>query len=161
MSGWTYAKSAAVLFSAFTIAYGAVRALPLPAEVGLQALEQLGGTSDASVMLFYGNAEKIQRFLSESDDAKTSFSGQEQQPKRADRTRLIAFLKKKISDTTKIAVSKISEEDSFELYGIDSIVMMAIIRSLEESFGELPKTLLFENQNIGKTLLPYQLLYLF
>lgn len=149
--GWPYWAVDGMHMEEQTAAYlqKACGMIPLPAEVGLQALEQLGGTSDASVMLFYGNAEKIQRFLSESDDAKTSFSGQEQQPKRADRTRLIAFLKKKISDTTKIAVSKISEEDSFELYGIDSIVMMAIIRSLEESFGELPKTLLFENQNIA------------
>jgi len=38
---------------------------------------------------------------------------------------------------------------AFELYGIDSIAAINLVRAFEQDVGDLPKTLLFEYQNIS------------
>nr|WP_237728481.1 SDR family NAD(P)-dependent oxidoreductase [Paenibacillus sp. OSY-SE] len=58
------------------------------------------------------------------------------------------YLKEVLSQKTQINVDKIDVLESFEKYGIDSILIMSLTRSLEESMGELSKTLFFEYRNI-------------
>lgn len=60
------------------------------------------------------------------------------------------FLKSVFSEKMKIKIDKIDILESFETYGIDSIIIMTLTRRLEEDFGELPKTLFFEYQNIDE-----------
>ncbi|EMB63323.1 beta-ketoacyl synthase [Streptococcus mutans SA38] len=61
----------------------------------------------------------------------------------------IKLLKKVLSDEIKLLEEKITEEKSFGEYGLDSITTVNMTRSLEEKFGELPKTLFYEYQNIN------------
>jgi len=53
----------------------------------------------------------------------------------------IKLLKKVLSDEIKLLEEKITEEKSFGEYGLDSVTTVNMTRSLEEKFGELPKTL--------------------
>jgi 3-oxoacyl-(acyl-carrier-protein) synthase/pimeloyl-ACP methyl ester carboxylesterase/acyl carrier protein len=54
-----------------------------------------------------------------------------------------------ISKETKIQVEQLRTDAPFESYGIESVMSVAIVRDLEDSFGDLPKALLFEYQTIA------------
>ena len=57
-------------------------------------------------------------------------------------------LKKIISPIIKISVDQLKSDVPFDEYGVDSVIIMYIISQLEEIFGSLTKTLLFEYVNI-------------
>ena len=53
-----------------------------------------------------------------------------------------------IADIASLDQSEIDVKQPFKEYGIDSFLTLSIIRNLEDDFGELRKTLLFEASNI-------------
>jgi 3-oxoacyl-(acyl-carrier-protein) synthase/pimeloyl-ACP methyl ester carboxylesterase/acyl carrier protein len=55
-----------------------------------------------------------------------------------------------VSQETKIPEEQLRDNDAFESFGIESVLSVAIVRRLEETFGELSKTLLFEYQTIDE-----------
>ncbi|SLM49935.1 protein of unknown function [Nitrospira japonica] len=57
-------------------------------------------------------------------------------------------IRQAISIETKIPEDQLREDEPFERYGIESVMSVAIVRHLEDRFGELPKTLLFEYQTL-------------
>ncbi|TAL41611.1 MAG: polyketide synthase, partial [Methylovulum sp.] len=59
-----------------------------------------------------------------------------------------AYLKNLVAGVIKLPARRIDEDGSFEKYGVDSVMVMALTNELEKSFGLLPKTLLFEYQTI-------------
>lgn len=59
------------------------------------------------------------------------------------------YLKQVIHEVTSISYSDIGVNESFGMYGMDSITAMKINDILEEHFGELSKTLIFEYQCIN------------
>lgn len=58
------------------------------------------------------------------------------------------LLKEAIAEETHQPVAALNDFVSFEEYGVESVMMVSIIRRLEEKFGELPKTLFFEYPTI-------------
>jgi acyl transferase domain-containing protein len=66
------------------------------------------------------------------------------------REKKIAYLKEVIATCLKQSKESIKENVPFEHYGIDSILIMDITRTLEKKFGPLPKTLFFEYQNLAE-----------
>ena len=58
------------------------------------------------------------------------------------------FFKQALSSVIKLPVDRIEASAPLEQYGIDSLIAMQLTAELEKSFGSLPKTLLFEYQNI-------------
>ncbi|MBV9490040.1 MAG: LLM class flavin-dependent oxidoreductase [Verrucomicrobia bacterium] len=65
-----------------------------------------------------------------------------------DRTDVTSLLKQRFSQLTKIPVGRIQGSEALEKYGIDSILVMTFTQRLEEDFGPLSKTLLFEYQTL-------------
>lgn len=61
----------------------------------------------------------------------------------------LELLKGVLSNTLNIEISKINENDGFDVYGIDSIVINDLNLALENIFGELPKTLFFTYKNLA------------
>ena len=59
-----------------------------------------------------------------------------------------AFLKRILSKVSKVPDSRIRSDEPFETVGIDSLMIMTLTRELEDHFGELPKTLFFEYQDL-------------
>lgn len=53
-----------------------------------------------------------------------------------------------ISKVTHIPQKELPHQESFDSYGLESVMMLNIIRELEVDLGELPKTLFFEYDNI-------------
>ncbi|WP_281991704.1 beta-ketoacyl synthase N-terminal-like domain-containing protein, partial [Aquimarina aggregata] len=70
----------------------------------------------------------------------------------------ISYLKSWISQQLKIDIEQLQANDSFEKYGIDSILVTKLTQSLEKIFGVLPKTLFFEYLTI-KELATYFTVY--
>ncbi|MCP4020738.1 MAG: SDR family NAD(P)-dependent oxidoreductase, partial [Desulfobacteraceae bacterium] len=55
-----------------------------------------------------------------------------------------------LASTLKMSAHQISPEDSFDKFGIDSIVVMKLTDHLEKTFSSLSKTLFFEYRNINE-----------
>ncbi|MDD2708609.1 MAG: SDR family NAD(P)-dependent oxidoreductase [Verrucomicrobiae bacterium] len=62
----------------------------------------------------------------------------------------LGYLAEQFAKLVKLPVSRIRPKDALEKYGIDSIMVMEFTQRLEETFGELPKTLLFEHQTLAE-----------
>lgn len=65
-------------------------------------------------------------------------------------SKTIDFLKEQFSYVLKINKDRIDHKTTFEIYGVDSLVMVKLISHLEKEFGKLPSTLLFEHMTIEK-----------
>jgi len=64
------------------------------------------------------------------------------------RENALRYFKKLLSSTLKVPAYRIRDDESFEKYGIDSIMVTQLTNELEKTFGSLSKTLFFEYQNI-------------
>ncbi|MFS0814058.1 amino acid adenylation domain-containing protein [Peribacillus phoenicis] len=62
----------------------------------------------------------------------------------------IEYLKEVISKATEVPGYKIDEEEPFEVYGIDSVMILKLNTELETIFGDISKTLFFEYQNTAE-----------
>ncbi|HEY0794068.1 MAG TPA: beta-ketoacyl synthase N-terminal-like domain-containing protein, partial [Chthoniobacterales bacterium] len=61
---------------------------------------------------------------------------------------VLTFLKSRFSDLTKIPADRLQPSEPLERYGIDSILVLSFTVVLEQDFGSLSKTLLFEHQTL-------------
>ena len=55
-----------------------------------------------------------------------------------------------LSETTGISVTRLNPEDSFDSYGVDSLVRVDMQAKLDAAFGSLPATLLFTHPSIAE-----------
>ena len=60
-----------------------------------------------------------------------------------------SYLKSLIAEASQISSSDFDSYAAFGELGVDSFHVLEIVKKLEEDFGTLPKTLLFENFNIN------------
>lgn len=60
----------------------------------------------------------------------------------------ITYLQRIFSEKTSFPLSKIAIDATYEAYGIDSILGLEITKRLEQDFGTLPKTLLYEKNRL-------------
>lgn len=60
----------------------------------------------------------------------------------------VAYLKQVIATAIKLPPERLDENELFEQYGIDSVVILKLNSELQQRFGELPRTLLFEYQTL-------------
>ncbi|WP_345246390.1 alpha/beta fold hydrolase [Nibrella saemangeumensis] len=61
-----------------------------------------------------------------------------------------ALLKKVIAEETKLPLSSLNRDETFETYGIESVMIVEITQKLERYFGPLSKTLFFEYRSINE-----------
>ncbi|MFZ9747770.1 MAG: SDR family NAD(P)-dependent oxidoreductase, partial [Opitutaceae bacterium] len=62
----------------------------------------------------------------------------------------LAWLTERFAEQVKLPPARLRPDDALEKFGLDSLMVTDFTRRLEESFGELPKTLLFEHQTLGE-----------
>lgn len=63
---------------------------------------------------------------------------------------ILSYLKKIICEVMKIPPDSIEEDNNFSEYGIDSLIVLEVLKPLQKQFGYLPSTLLFEYPNFSK-----------
>ncbi|KAG9551415.1 hypothetical protein KCV01_g23093, partial [Aureobasidium melanogenum] len=61
-----------------------------------------------------------------------------------------AWLKVEFGRVMKVPAQRIASDASFDAFGMDSILAMALTGALEKVTGSLPKTLFFEYRNLGE-----------
>ncbi len=61
---------------------------------------------------------------------------------------MTTYLRKVVSTVLKLPLEEVSEKESFENYGIDSILIVQLTNELRKDFDAIPGTLFFEHQNL-------------
>jgi acyl transferase domain-containing protein/thioesterase domain-containing protein/NADP-dependent 3-hydroxy acid dehydrogenase YdfG len=121
-------------------------------EEGISSFEQVMGFHDAQVIVLPGGGRKIAGMLNkrfEENGVNDPLAGTKQDHARL-RQKMEEYLKNMVAKETKMSVEQVNPQDSFERYGVDSLVIMNLTRYLEKDFGMLSKTLFFEYQNLAE-----------
>ena len=123
--------------------------VPLSTPNGLAAFEKGLKSSESQLLVVEGYASGLDKlFISSKQEVETDISVKPTLDHEQYKQPLENYLKKILSEETKLAISQISATEALEDYGIDSVMVMNMTRVLEKDFGELSKTLFFEYQTI-------------
>ncbi|HEX4202082.1 MAG TPA: SDR family NAD(P)-dependent oxidoreductase, partial [Chthoniobacterales bacterium] len=132
-------------------------------ELGLQALENKQGLSifetalragEPEIVGLSGATESVRRLLlhfeEKSGEVTEKPASSPRDPGLASilHERTLEYLSRAFSELVKLPESKIRPADSFDKFGIDSIMVLEFTRVLERDFADLPMTLLFEHRNL-------------
>lgn len=129
---------------------------PITDDVGIQMLEKAVGMPISYVLPMTGDSSKIRQKLTTvtekimEEQEALSVTEEKNYLNENLQKGVKEYLKKIISDVTGISVNKITYTKSFRDYGIDSVIIMDLNKELDESFGNLPKTLFFEYDTIDE-----------
>lgn len=128
--------------------------MPLSNEAGLAALEFCLDQADtAQIVVSYGDNKTLTDIFQgtpiNSEVHKSDVANAVPEINTEDaRSWIINQIKSFISAETKWDANKIALTESFGTYGVDSVMTLNITRKLSGIFGDLPKTLFFEYQNV-------------
>ncbi len=137
--------------------------LPMDSKQGLQALHQAMALSNHDqVMLMPGDPTQLVQSLAriesrsavskvisrqlEGHRLKDSSAAKHQTATPID---TLSFLRQVLANTLKLPELRIEDDQLFERYGVDSLMMMDMTNALEKRFGALPKTLFFEYPSLS------------
>ncbi|BCK68539.1 hypothetical protein Srufu_024920 [Streptomyces libani subsp. rufus] len=130
---------------------------PLPTEAALDALEGALESGVSRVLLTAGDqgriGEALRRRPAEPAPKRSSTEAAAARPE-ADDTELLApvteFLRELLAAELKMPLDDVAEDEPFDRYGVDSLLVLSLTRALEERFGPLSKTLFFEYLTISE-----------
>ncbi|TMC15826.1 MAG: SDR family NAD(P)-dependent oxidoreductase [Chloroflexi bacterium] len=127
-------------------------------QVGMRTLYQALACGQAQVIVLHGQVERIkQRLLHQSAaspmQAIQKVTEEEQQTaapigQEVLRERAYTYFKKQLAAVIKLPVQQIDVKAPLEDYGFDSVLALRWISALEDAFGPLSKTLLFEHPTV-------------
>lgn len=130
--------------------------VPLDTAGGVDFLiGQLRSGTTGSRVLLYGVADQLERMLDPGQESLPAGPATQVadtpgiDPEELHRL-TCRYLVTTICEVTEIPASDIHLDEPFDQFGLDSIVAMRIGDALEANFDGLPKTLLFEYQNINE-----------
>ena len=122
--------------------------IPLRTASGCAALMQALASGLAQVLVAEGAIRRFKSSLSATRSiavpARTDHAPSGELQEKA-----IRYFVRLLSNTLKRPAHSIDARERMEAYGIDSILVMDLTRALEQVFGPLSKTLLFEYQTIA------------
>ncbi|MHB8523231.1 MAG: SDR family NAD(P)-dependent oxidoreductase, partial [Limisphaerales bacterium] len=125
---------------------------PLSREVGILLFEAALRSDEAQVMPLWGITSKLERNLfavgsTETEGDLRPVSGVDDVTLTA---KLEQYLKQILAEVTHLPVDEIDSDARFEELGVDSIVVSDFNLRIGKDLGALPKTLLFEQPNLGQ-----------
>src|SRR5205823_10725541 len=62
----------------------------------------------------------------------------------------LRLLRERFAEVLRQSPAQLLPDQTFERFGVDSLLVLALTRRLEADFGTLPKTLLFEHNTLRK-----------
>ncbi|MEU9123593.1 SDR family NAD(P)-dependent oxidoreductase [Streptomyces sp. NPDC048506] len=127
--------------------------VPLPSEVGLDALERaLHADAPVRRVVLYGERAALRVYAGLDRAAERAPHRGAGAPPAADDGELLQhaqdFLRKLFAEVTLQDEQQILADEKLETYGIDSISIVDLTSRLEDTFGSLPKTLFFEHVDL-------------
>lgn len=123
--------------------------IKMPAETGVTVLENALRQKISQCSVIYGNRLTIEEYFMQN---QVKEAGQVSKNIRSDSSLLeitISMLKKIFAKVILKAEEELKEDETFEDMGIDSIIIIGINWELEQIFGSISKTLLFEYNTIS------------
>ncbi|TQV86001.1 SDR family NAD(P)-dependent oxidoreductase [Aliikangiella coralliicola] len=133
---------------------------PLPTEAGIQYWEELLSLDLTQGLALYGTPSKISAYVAQQSAAgggaeriAVDTIGAESGLDRAVDLAMLeektqAYLKGLIGEEIKLSPEQIDPLESFDVYGIDSIIIGRLNAKLEQHLGELPKTLFYQYETV-------------
>uniref|UniRef100_UPI00114CA987 non-ribosomal peptide synthetase n=1 Tax=Streptomyces sparsogenes TaxID=67365 RepID=UPI00114CA987 len=129
---------------------------PLLAEAALDALEGALASGASRILLTAGDRGRIEEALRREPadpaprKAVETAPALPEQPAGDLRGPAEEFLRGLLATELKMAADDIATDESFEHYGIDSLLVLSLTRELERHFGPLSKTLFFEYLTVAE-----------
>ena len=125
---------------------------PLPTHEGIQYWEDFIKSDLSQGLALYGIPTLIARHLGDASENEEQFISSDtfsiDSKNLLEKTK--AYLVRLISDETKLAVELIETDERFEAFGFDSIMIGRFNTNLENDFGALPKTLMYEYETVDE-----------
>ncbi|TCV93445.1 acyl transferase domain-containing protein, partial [Luteibacter rhizovicinus] len=123
--------------------------IPLRSASGCAALEQALSSGLPQVLVVEGAIRRFMSGLSVAAKPVAPAAAASNAPSDELQEKAVRYFVRLLSSTLKRPAHSIDARVQMEAYGIDSILVMDLTRTLEQVFGPLSKTLLFEYQTIA------------
>jgi amino acid adenylation domain-containing protein len=126
--------------------------LPLADADGLNAFKKIISSDEENIIVLKAATPNAKNVFTNKSSVGTSEQRSEEPGIQSNdmRERTLDLLKKIIAAETQMPYESIDESERMESYGIDSIMIISLTTKLEDTFGELSKTLFFEYQTINE-----------
>jgi len=129
---------------------------PLTTEAGIRAFYRGLSSRESQVVVLTGHAERLKALLETQPSPEKSVISVETVggeelcafDLQEAHARTTHYLKQKFASVLALPVDRLDADAPLEQYGIDSVLVLDITSELEQTFGSLSKTLLFEHQTI-------------
>jgi polyketide synthase PksL len=124
---------------------------PLPTSEGIRAFESAMHGDVAQIAVLYGNQARIERhiFGAATDRLTDSGTVSADVGDTALQSRTEHYLKAVIGEEIRLSPERIDSNERLEAFGIDSVAINSINARLERDIGQLPRTLLYEQETIS------------
>ncbi|MET0497717.1 MAG: type I polyketide synthase [Steroidobacteraceae bacterium] len=123
---------------------------PLPTEQAIRYWETFLQSKETQCIALYGDAAKIDAYLSRGISEATPSVRSEMRAANAQSLRKATenYLKTLLSEQIKLSAERIDSQERFDAFGVDSMMISRINADLERDLGDLPKTLFYEYATI-------------
>jgi len=151
--GWPYWQDGGMQVSAADLQRIEARTglCALPTEIGIGYWDMLLRSDLSRVLALYGRPSKIASHCDPSIATSVAAPAGETQPDRAALLTLAQdYLCALVHAETRIPVARIDIDERFEAFGFDSIMIGRFNAALEQAFGDLPKTLMYEYETVAE-----------
>ncbi|MEV4517120.1 SDR family NAD(P)-dependent oxidoreductase [Dactylosporangium sp. NPDC049525] len=119
--------------------------VPLPTRAGLQALYQALNSGRPQVAVLHGDAARLTATIQPAAPTPTAAV-----PAQGDVSgQVVRYVAGLLASVIRVPVERLGVDEPLDVFGVDSIVALEVVRRLEPVFGVLPKTLLFEHRSVS------------
>ncbi|WP_346660113.1 SDR family NAD(P)-dependent oxidoreductase [Streptomyces sp. WMMB303] len=156
---WTVGGLDERLDEAQWAAYRALGFAPFAPDTGWAALEQALAADEPWLIPAVGDQDRIARTLSAPGTATPrpdapADAGPARDARRAAapgelRAVAVEMLRTRLSTVLKVPAERITETETLDRFGIDSVMIMELNAALADSLPDLPQTLFFEHRTLG------------
>lgn len=159
---WPYWREGGMVMDARTIGMMEREAGVRPLETGsaLSALTAIMASREPQVLVLEGDHQRLRKMVqsvSQSPVSGRAVALQASEPDRKSELQattgnhdgVLARIKSCFSKCLGVPADQLSPDDTIDRFGVDSVSALEIVEALEETFGPLPQTILFEVPTIS------------
>ena len=131
--------------------------VPLETENGVKAFHEVCGFEESSVIVLQGDKKQMDKVLLSSADKKNSKANMaETKQERKSKVQVsegekdlqykavLSYVEELVEDETGYAKVKMKDDDSLDMFGLDSVMIMNMNAELETKFPDISKTIFYE-----------------
>jgi amino acid adenylation domain-containing protein len=124
--------------------------VPLETTAGLNALLAIIHSEFCQVAVISRSTVEVSAEISKKVDSRLGIPEHALEPESDLKLAAIEYLRRRFAQHLMLGIERLQADTPFANHGVDSILALRIVAELEKDFGPLPKTLLFEHQNVSQ-----------